>query len=326
MSQGEVMWIEKYRPKTLDEVVNQKGAVEGIKALLRTPATMPHLLFAGPPGTGKSTVALCIARQLMGDEFRKLVLELNASDERGIGVVRERIKGFSQIIQSTPSGVQFGLVILDECDEMTRDAQTALRRIMETSSRTCRFILICNYQSGIIEPIQSRCSVFRFRQLEENDAVEYLTRICRAEDIAAEPQAVKRIIELSEGDLRRAINYLQVVATDSKGGKLDVSTLSRLLPEAEDERIREMLKFAFNGEFLKARDVMYELMGKHGFSGREIIRGANRQVGRISEFTGEKQVEIVRTLGEYDFRLTQGANEDIQLSAMLAQLSQIGRK
>ena len=320
------MWIEKYRPKTLDEVVNQKGAVEGIKALLRTPATMPHLLFAGPPGTGKSTVALCIARQLMGDEFRKLVLELNASDERGIGVVRERIKGFSQIIQSTPSGVQFGLVILDECDEMTRDAQTALRRIMETSSRTCRFILICNYQSGIIEPIQSRCSVFRFRQLEENDAVEYLTRICRAEDIAAEPQAVKRIIELSEGDLRRAINYLQVVATDSKGGKLDVSTLSRLLPEAEDERIREMLKFAFNGEFLKARDVMYELMGKHGFSGREIIRGANRQVGRISEFTGEKQVEIVRTLGEYDFRLTQGANEDIQLSAMLAQLSQIGRK
>lgn len=326
MSQGEVMWIEKYRPKTLDEVVNQKGAVEGIKALLRTPATMPHLLFAGPPGTGKSTVALCIARQLMGDEFRKLVLELNASDERGIGVVRERIKGFSQIIQSTPSGVQFGLVILDECDEMTRDAQTALRRIMETSSRTCRFILICNYQSGIIEPIQSRCSVFRFRQLEENDAVEYLTRICRAEDIAAEPQAVKRIIELSEGDLRRAINYLQVVATDSKGGKLDLSTLSRLLPEAEDERIREMLKFAFNGEFLKARDVMYELMGKHGFSGREIIRGANRQVGRISEFTGEKQVEIVRTLGEYDFRLTQGANEDIQLSAMLAQLSQIGRK
>ena len=222
--------------------------------------------------------------------------------------------------------MQFGLVILDECDEMTRDAQTALRRIMETSSRTCRFILICNYQSGIIEPIQSRCSVFRFRQLEENDSVECLMRICRAEHITAEPQAIKRIIELSEGDLRRAINYLQVVATDSKGGKLDLSTLSRLLPEVEDERIREMLKLAFDGEFLKARDILYELMGKHGFSGREIIRGANRQVVRISEFTGEKQVEIVRTLGEYDFRLTQGANEDIQLSAMLAQLSQIARK
>src|SRR5208283_4942607 len=137
------MWIEKYRPKTLDDVVDQKESIDGITALLKTPTTMPHLLFSGPPGTGKSTVAMCIARHLMGDNFRRLVLELNASDERGIGVVRERIKGFSQIIQTTPSGVQFGLVMLDECDEMTKDAQTALRRIMETASRTCRFILIC---------------------------------------------------------------------------------------------------------------------------------------------------------------------------------------
>lgn len=326
MSESGLMWIEKYRPKTLDEVVNQKETIDGIKALLKTPATMPHFLFAGPPGTGKSTVALCVARQLMGDSFRKLVLELNASDERGIGVVRERIKGFSQIIQTTPSGVQFGLVILDESDEMTKDAQTALRRIMETSSRTCRFILICNYQSGIIEPIQSRCSVFRFRQLEETEAIDYLARICKAEKVEADPKAVKRIFELSEGDLRRAINYLQVVATSSKGGKLDLSALNKFMPEAESELIREMLKFALQGDFMKARDVMYELMGKHGVSGREIIRGANREVSRIPEVSGDRQVEIVRTLGEYDFRLTQGANEDIQISAMLAQLSQIGRK
>ncbi|MGA8905717.1 MAG: AAA family ATPase, partial [Candidatus Bathyarchaeia archaeon] len=199
MSQANVMWIEKYRPRSLDEVVNQKETVYGIKALLKTPATMPHFLFAGPPGTGKSTLALCIARQLMGESFRSLVLELNASDERGIGVVRERIKGFSQIIQTTPSGVQFGLVILDECDEMTRDAQTALRRIMETSSRTCRFILICNYQSGIIEPIQSRCSVFRFRRLEEAEAIGYLAKICKSEKIDAGPKVVERIFELSEG-------------------------------------------------------------------------------------------------------------------------------
>jgi replication factor C small subunit len=320
------MWIEKYRPKTLNEVSNQKETVEGIKALLKTPATMPHFLFAGPPGTGKSTVALCVARQLMGEKFRSLVLELNASDERGIGVVRERIKGFSQIIQATPSGVQFGLVILDECDEMTKDAQTALRRIMETSSRTCRFILICNYQSGIIEPIQSRCSVFRFRQLEEHEAMGYLTRICKSEGIETDPKAIKRVYELSEGDLRRATNYLQVAATGTKSGKLDLATLDRILPEAEDERIREMLKLAFDGEFLKSRDVMYELMGKHGISGREIIRGANRQIPRIAEITGEKQAEVVRTIGECDFRLTQGANEDIQISAMLAQLSLIGRK
>ncbi len=320
------MWIEKYRPKTLDQVFNQKETIDGIRSLLKTPATMPHFLFAGPPGTGKSTVALCIARQLMGESFRGLVLELNASDERGIGVVRERIKGFSQIIQATPSGVQFGLVILDECDEMTRDAQTALRRIMETSSRTSRFILICNYQSGIIEPIQSRCSVFRFRQLEETEAVAYLKMICKSEKVDAEPKAVERIFELSEGDLRRATNYLQVVATSSKGGKLDSTTLNKVMPEAEGELIREMLKLALQGDFMNARDIMYNLMGKHGVSGREIIRGANREVNRVPDLTGERQAEVMRTLGECDFRLTQGANEDIQVSAMLAQLSLIGRK
>jgi replication factor C small subunit len=325
MSETELMWIEKYRPKALNEVFNQKETITGIKALLKTPATMPHLLFAGPPGTGKSTVALCIARQLMGDGFRKLVLELNASDERGIGVVRERIKGFSQIIQSAPSGVQFGLVILDECDEMTKDAQTALRRIMETASRTCRFILICNYQSGIIEPIQSRCSIFRFRQLDEADASGYLEKICKAEKIEADSKALTRILELSDGDLRRAVNFLQVAATSSKDGRLQLSNLKGFLPETQSELVSSMLKLALQGEFIKARDVMYELMGKYGVSGREIIRTANREISRIPEFD-ENQVQIIRTLGEYDFRLTQGANEDIQLSAMLAQIAEIGRK
>lgn len=326
MSQSGLMWIEKYRPKTLEDVVDQTESLEGIKALLRTPTTMPHLLLSGPPGTGKSTVALCIARQLMGANFRSLVLELNASDERGIGVVRERIKGFSQVIQSTPSGVQFGLVILDESDEMTKDAQTALRRIMETSSRTCRFILICNYQSGIIEPIQSRCSVFRFRYLEEKDAVEYLTRICKAENVDADPKAIARIYEMSGGDLRSAINFLQVAAVRSKGGKLDLTTVNKVLPVAENELVRDMLMFALQGDFIKSRDVMYELMGKHGLSGREIVRGANREVNRMSDLGNDKRVEVVRALGECDFRLTQGANEDIQISAMLAQLSIIGRK
>jgi replication factor C small subunit len=325
MSESNLMWIEKYRPRTLDEVADQKEIINGIKALLKTPATMPHFLFAGPPGTGKSTVALCVARQLMGENFRNLVLELNASDERGIGVVRERIKGFSQIIQSTPSGVQYGLVILDECDEMTKDAQTALRRIMETGSRTCRFILICNYQSGIIEPIQSRCSVFRFKQLDQTEATRYLERICRAEKIEADPKLLARILELSDGDLRYAVNSLQLIAASSKGGRLQPSMLKEFLPEAQSELVREMLKLALQGEFIKARDVMYDLMGKYGMSGREIIRTANREINRIPELK-ENQAAVVRALGEYDFRLTQGANEDIQLSAMLAQIVEVGRR
>jgi len=325
MSELALMWIEKYRPKRLDEVVNQKETVNGIKALLKTPTTLPHLLFSGPPGTGKSTMALCIARELMGENFRRLVLELNASDERGIGVVRERIKGFSQIIQTAPSGVQFGLVILDESDEMTRDAQTALRRIMETSSRTCRFILICNYQSGIIEPIQSRCSIFRFRQLDEPEAIEYLMRICESEKVDADPKTLARIYELSSGDLRKAVNYLQVAATASKG-KLGSVDLNQLLPQEESHAIQEMLALAIQGEFIKSRDILYQLMGKRGMSGREIIRTANRELTQMAKLDAAKQAEAVRILGEYDFRLTQGANEDIQLSAMLAQLSLLGSR
>ncbi len=320
------MWIEKYRPKTLDEVVDQKAAVQGIRALLKAPATMPHLLLAGPPGTGKSTVGLCIARQLMGSNFRQLVLELNASDERGIGVVRERIKGFSQIVKATPSGVEFGLVILDECDEMTRDAQTALRRIMETSSRTCRFILICNYQSGIIEPIQSRCSVFRFRYIDRKDAVAHLMRICEAENVDADANAVERLFDISGGDLRTAINYLQVAAVGVSGRKLDLAIVAQVVPSAEIEMVRNMMKLALTGNFLKAREAMYELMGKQGLSGREIIRTANREAGRMEDLGIEKQAEVIRALGECDYRLTQGANEDVQVSAMLAQLNLIGRK
>ena len=326
MSQNGLMWIEKYRPRTLDEVVNQRESVDGIRALLKNPGTMPHLMFSGPPGTGKSTMALCIARQLMGDNFRRLVLELNASDERGIGVVRERIKGFSQVIQTAPSGVQYGLVILDECDEMTRDAQTALRRIMETSSRTSRFILICNYQSGIIEPIQSRCSIFRFRQLEKKDAIAYLKTICKAEDVSADQDALERVFDLSEGDLRRAINSLQLAATSSKTGKLDLAHLNKTAPDDESDSVHAMLVTAVQGNFVKARDLMYELMGKRGMSGREIIRTANREIVRLAELDSKKQVEAVRLLGEYDFRLSQGANEDIQLSAMLAQISLLGSK
>ena len=197
---------------------------------------------------------------------------------------------------------------------------------METSSRTCRFILICNYQSGIIEPIQSRCSVFRFRYLEEKDAVEYLTRICKAENVDADPIAIARIYEMSGGDLRSAINFLQVAAIRATGGKLDLATVNKVLPAAENELIRDMLMSALQGDFIKSRDVMYELMGKHGLSGREIVRGANREVSRMSDLENEKRVEVVRALGECDFRLTQGANDDIQISAMLAQLSIIGRK
>src|SRR3972149_5263873 len=161
-----LMWVEKYRPKNLNEIVDLRDIVDSLKAFMRKPKTMPHLLLAGIPGTGKTTVALCIARELFGQNWKSFTLELNASDERGIDTVRERIKDFSRYSRTGFGNIPFALIILDECDQMTGPAQTALRRIMEIGSRTSRFILICNQSSKIIEPIQSRCAIFRFSRIE----------------------------------------------------------------------------------------------------------------------------------------------------------------
>ena len=174
-----LMWVEKYRPKNLEEVVDLHEIKESLKAFMKKPQAMPHLMFAGIPGTGKTTLALCIAHELFGDTWKSFTLELNASDERGIDTVRERIKDFSRYSRTGFGNAPFGLIILDECDQMTGPAQTALRRIMETGSRTSRFILICNNSSKIIEPIQSRCAIFRFSRLDRKAMTDQLQCIAK---------------------------------------------------------------------------------------------------------------------------------------------------
>ena len=182
-----LMWSEKYRPKKLQEVVNQKEIIKGISNLIKSP-DIPHMLFAGPAGVGKTTTALCIVMELLGDEWRKNTLELNASDERGIKMVRERVKEFAASIKLA-GDKEFGkpkIIILDEADEMTSEAQTALRRIIEDSARTTRFIIICNYLSQIIEPIQSRCVVFRFTRLPKEVVIDHLEMICKQQKVKYE--------------------------------------------------------------------------------------------------------------------------------------------
>jgi len=319
-----VMWVEKYRPKTLDEVVDLKGIVESLKGFLKTPKTMPHLLFAGIPGTGKTSVALCIARELFGSYWKTFALELNASDERGIKMVRERIKDFSRYSRAAFGNIPYVIIILDESDQMTAQAQTALRRIMETSSRTCRFILICNYSSRIIEPIQSRCAIFRFSKLDKKDMENHLKNISKKENIVLIPDAAEIIVEYSEGDLRRAINALQTAAVYSKG-TVDEKTVLQVIGEASPKQVQLMLTKALNGDFIEARNVMYDLMGLYGLSGTDIIRQIHRELFKVSYLSAEEKAELANIIGEYDFRLTEGANYDIQLSALLAQFSKFGR-
>ncbi|XHH08201.1 MAG: replication factor C small subunit [Candidatus Bathyarchaeia archaeon] len=321
-----LMWVEKYRPKILDDVVDQHDIVESLKAFMRNPKTMPHLMLAGIPGTGKTTTALCIAHELFGmQNWRNFTLELNASDERGIDTVRERVKDFSRYSRGAFGDVPFALVILDESDQMTGPAQTALRRIMETSSRTSRFILICNQSSKIIEPIQSRCAIFRFSRLDRTAMIEHLKCIAKKENVNISTEAVERIVDYAEGDLRHAINALQTAAAYKEGGAVDEKVVSQVIGEASPKQVQLMLNKAINGDFMEARRIMYDIIGTYGFMGEEIIRQMQRELFKISYITPEQKADLSNILGEYDYRLTQGANSDIQLSALLAQFAKVGK-
>ncbi len=319
-----VMWVEKYRPKVLNEVVDLKDIVEGLKAFMRNPKTMPHLLLAGIPGTGKTTVALCIAHELFGQNWRTFTLELNASDERGIDTVRDRVKDFSRYSRAAFGNVPFALIILDESDQMTGPAQTALRRIMETSSRTSRFILICNQSGKIIEPIQSRCAIFRFSKLDRKAMIDQLCFIAKKENVTLSPEAAERIVDYAEGDLRHAINTLQTAAA-YKDGVVDEKTVSLVVGEASPVQVQLMIRKALFGNFVEARKQMYDLMGSYGFSGADIVRQMQRELFKMSGLTPEQKAELSDIIGEYDYRLTQGANSDIQLSALLAQFAKVGK-
>tara|TARA_Y100000310_G_scaffold126034_1_gene124775 strand:- start:1355 stop:2317 length:963 start_codon:yes stop_codon:yes gene_type:complete len=306
------IWTEKYRPSKFSEIVGQDEIIRRIQSLTNS-LNIPHLMLAGPAGTGKSTLALVIVRELYGENWKENFLELNASDERGINVVREKVKNFART--KSLGNVPFKIIFLDEADALTPEAQQALRRTMENYSSTCRFILSCNYSSKIIDPIQSRCILFRFKLLEKKDIEKVIQIIAERENLSINPEAVEILYEGSEGDCRKCINLLQSTAAISPSITLDLITT--IISDAKPKDIKVALDYAISGDFEKSREKLFDIMLRQSISGQDIIKSIQKEIWNLP-IESEIKVKLTEKTGEAEFRIVEGSDPFIQLQALLA--------
>ena len=312
------LWVERYRPSTVSEIKGQQAVVARLTAY-SSKITFPHLLFAGPPGTGKTTAALALPSDVFGTDFRRNILEMNASDERKLESIRTKVKQFARTAPSP--GTTFKVIFLDEADALTPDAQGALRRIMEQNSETCRFILSCNYSSKIIEPIQSRCAVFRFRPLDKEQILERISVVANNEGIKIENQAADAIAKVSLGDLRKAITSLQVAAS------LDSNVTRDLVYEttatAPPEQLHRFFLSCKEDGFQPARRRLKDILNNFGLAGTDFVNQLHRELSAVSFLDEVQKLAITEVMAEADFRMVEGGGESLQLDAMTAKICSI---
>jgi replication factor C small subunit len=314
------IWTEKYRPKEFSEFCGQEHILPRIEAFVKQ-RNMPHLLFSGPAGTGKTTLAMLIATKFFDENWHSNFIELNASDERGIDIIRNKVKDFART--RALGDVPFKIIYLDECDALTKEAQQALRRTMENFTKTCRFILSCNYSSKIIEPIQSRCAVFRFRLLSKENIFHIIDTIAKSEGLKVDAKAKEALFIVCEGDCRKLENIMQSCAVMGKTITEDeVHSMSSI---AKPEEMLSILKLALKNQFIKAREELLDIMLNYGLAGLDVIKQIKKEALNI-ELDDRKKMEIIEKCGEIEFRMVEGSDEFIQLEALLAFISYVGSK
>jgi len=306
------IWTEKYRPSKFFEIVGQDNSVKRVEALTNS-LNIPHMMFAGPAGTGKSTLALIVVKELYKENWKENYLELNASDERGINVIREKVKNFART--KSLGNIPFKIIFLDEADALTPEAQQALRRTMENYSSTCRFILSCNYSSKVIDPIQSRCAMFRFKLLEKKDIEKVIVKICEKEKLSITPEAVEILYEGCDGDCRRCINILQSTASISPS--ITPELVSTIISNTKPRDIRVVLDYAISGDFQKAKEKLLDIMLKDSISGQDVIKAVQKEIWNLPVEPVIK-VKLTEKTGETEFRIVEGSDPFIQLQSLLA--------
>ncbi len=275
------------------------------------------MLFAGPAGTGKTTSAIALAKDLYGDDWKQNFKETNASDDRGIGVVRNEIKDFAR---TKPVNADFKIIFLDEADNLTSDAQQAIRRTMEKYSSNTRFILSCNYSSKIIEPIQSRCAVFRFNRLEEEDVQEYIQRVAAGEGLTVTTDGVDALLTVSEGDLRKVTNVMQ--AASIRDEDITDESVFEISASLRPDEVSTILQQALRGQFQDARDELSNLMIDRGLDGQDVLKSLHREIYNL-DISDTAKLTLIEKMGEYEFRIVEGGSPDVQIESFLAQVANL---